>query len=438
MGWEIVVGLETHAQLLDQEQAFLRRLDRVRRRAEHPGLRGRPRAARHAAGTQPRRGRARDPLRPRGRARTINRRSVFARKNYFYPDLPKGYQISQYETPDRAGRRNRDSIARQDGEKTSASPGRTWKRTPANRCTRTFQRHERHRPQPRRHAACSRSCPNPICAAAGSRRLRKGVAHAGASGSASATATCRRDPSAAMPTFRCGKRATASSARAARSRTSTPSASWSRRSSSKRSARSRCLKDGGSIEQETRLFDPDRNETRSMRTKEDAQDYRYFPDPDLLPLDVSESLLAEILAGLSELPHAMRERFVREYKLAAYDAGLMTSSKGIATFFEDAVRLTMGMGKGVLGMHNKEPVTSRVAKLCCNWIGGELSAALNASNIEVEKSPLSPAMLAGLLARILDGTISGKTAKEVFGALWNREASTADEIIAKSGLKQIE
>ncbi len=434
VSWEIVVGIETHAQLLTRSKQFsgastaFGAAPNTQASAVDlalPGVLPVPNraAVEHAI---------RFGLAVNG---TINRRSVFARKNYFYPDLPKGYQISQYEAPIVQGGELR--IPLKDGEKTI-------------RITRAHLEEDAGKSLHEAFHGMSgidlNRAGTPLLEIVSEPDLR-GAQEAVAYAKALHTLVvwigiC--DGNMQEGSFRCDANVSV------------------RRTGSTSSLGTRCeiknlnsfrfmeqaiefeahrqieiVEGGGKIEQETRLYDPERNETRSMRTKEDAQDYRYFPDPDLLPLDVSESLLAEILAGLSELPHAMRERFVREYKLSAYDAALMTSSKGIAAFFEDAVRLTMGMGKVVLGMHNKEPVTSGVAKLCCNWIGGELSAALNASNIEVEKSPLSPAMLAGLLARILDGTISGKTAKEVFGALWNKEASTADEVIARRGLKQL-
>jgi len=171
--------------------------------------------------------------------------------------------------------------------------------------------------------------------------------------------------------------------------------------------------------QETRLYDPDRDETRSMRSKEEAHDYRYFPDPDLLPLVVGEALIEDIRASLPELPEAKRERYEGEWGLSAYDAVTLTQSRELAAYFED-----------VVARPNVEP------KLAANWVMGEVSAALNRSDLEVTASPVSSAALAGLLARIRDNTISGKLAKDVFDAMWAGEGS-ADEIIEKKGLKQI-
>ena len=179
------------------------------------------------------------------------------------------------------------------------------------------------------------------------------------------------------------------------------------------------LEDGGRIVQETRLYDPDRDETRSMRSKEEANDYRYFPDPDLLPLVVDEVFLDQARATMPELPQAMRERFVSDYGLSAYDADILTASRELAAYFEDATA-TLG----------------EEAKLCANWIMGDLSAQLNKEGFEITNSPIAAGQLAGLLKRIVDGTISGKIAKEVFAAMWAGEGD-ADAIIAAKGLKQV-
>ena len=179
------------------------------------------------------------------------------------------------------------------------------------------------------------------------------------------------------------------------------------------------IEDGGRVIQETRLYDPDRDQTRPMRSKEDAADYRYFPDPDLLPLEISIGLIDRIRAGLPELPAAMRERIVRDYGLPANDAAGLTASRGLALYFER--------------------VANNVAdkKAAANWIMGELSAALHADSVEVENCPVSAEELAILINRIGDGTINGKTAKELFALLWKREAISVDAVIEARGLKQI-
>jgi aspartyl-tRNA(Asn)/glutamyl-tRNA(Gln) amidotransferase subunit B len=179
------------------------------------------------------------------------------------------------------------------------------------------------------------------------------------------------------------------------------------------------LEDGGRIVQETRLYDSDRNETRSMRSKEEANDYRYFPDPDLLPLAVSDEYIEQVRAALPELPPAKRARFVSQFGLPDYDAGALTAARELADYFEATVAALGGE-----------------AKLVANWLMGELSAALNKNDLDITSSPVGSSQLAGLLRRIHDGTISGKIAKEVFEAMWNGEGD-ADAIIEARGLKQI-
>jgi aspartyl-tRNA(Asn)/glutamyl-tRNA(Gln) amidotransferase subunit B len=179
------------------------------------------------------------------------------------------------------------------------------------------------------------------------------------------------------------------------------------------------IEDGGTVVQETRLFDPERNETRSMRSKEDAMDYRYFPDPDLLPLAIEREWIDAVARAMPELPGAMRERFVRDYGLPEYDASVLTSSKSTAAYYE--------------------AVAAAVAdrKVAANWLMGEVAAALNAAQIDIAEAPVGAAQLAGLISRVLDGTINNKTAKEVFAALWAREGESADAIIEARGLRQI-
>jgi aspartyl-tRNA(Asn)/glutamyl-tRNA(Gln) amidotransferase subunit B len=179
------------------------------------------------------------------------------------------------------------------------------------------------------------------------------------------------------------------------------------------------LEAGGQVVQETRLYDPDRGETRSMRSKEEANDYRYFPDPDLLPLVIAESTIADVRASMPELPDEKAARFVAEHGLSAYDAGVLTASRELADYYETVVARLGGE-----------------SKLAANWVMGELSGALNKDNLDVAQSRIGAPALAALLARILDGTISGKIAKDVFEAMW-REGRAADEIIEARGLRQI-
>jgi aspartyl-tRNA(Asn)/glutamyl-tRNA(Gln) amidotransferase subunit B len=179
------------------------------------------------------------------------------------------------------------------------------------------------------------------------------------------------------------------------------------------------IEGGGKVTQETRLYDPDRGETRPMRSKEEANDYRYFPDPDLLPLELDDAFIEDIRKGLPELPDAKAARFAAEHGLSEYDAGVLTASREIAAYYEAVVA---GLGG--------EP------KLAANWVMGELSGFLNRDGLEIGASPVSAAALAGLLKRIGDGTISGKLAKDVFEAMW-AEKKPADAIIEAKGLRQI-
>ncbi len=179
------------------------------------------------------------------------------------------------------------------------------------------------------------------------------------------------------------------------------------------------LESGGKIIQETRLYDAERDETRSMRAKEEANDYRYFPDPDLLPVMITAEEIEAVRATLPELPAQMRQRLVNDYGLSDYDANLLTSSPQMAQYFERLVATVGGE-----------------AKQCANWITGDLAKALNRDGLDVAQSPVDAVALGGLIKRIVDNTISGKIAKQVFDAMWSGEGS-ADDVIAAKGLKQI-
>nr|WP_294865729.1 Asp-tRNA(Asn)/Glu-tRNA(Gln) amidotransferase subunit GatB [uncultured Pseudogulbenkiania sp.] len=178
------------------------------------------------------------------------------------------------------------------------------------------------------------------------------------------------------------------------------------------------LEDGGKVQQATVLFDPDSGETRMMRSKEDAHDYRYFPDPDLLPVRIESAQIEAIRAEMPELPDAMQARFVAEFGVSGYDAGLLTSSRALATYFETVAKVS---GQG---------------KLAANWVNGEIAARLNRDGKEIGDCPIAAERLSGLIARIADGTLSSKLAKQVFEAMWDSELS-ADAIIERDGLKQV-
>ena len=179
------------------------------------------------------------------------------------------------------------------------------------------------------------------------------------------------------------------------------------------------IEDGGKIHQATVLFDADKGTTHAMRSKEEAHDYRYFPDPDLLPLDISEAWKEQLRATLPELPEAKRSRYVKDFGLSSYDAGILTSSRELADFFEAALHNVPGQ-----------------AKTCANWIIGEVSAQLNRDGLDIVQCPISPQQLGAMLIRIADGTISNSGAKEVFRTMWS-EGGDADVIIEAKGLKQV-
>jgi len=179
------------------------------------------------------------------------------------------------------------------------------------------------------------------------------------------------------------------------------------------------LENGGKIQQATILFDPDKGTTHAMRSKEDAHDYRYFPDPDLLPLEISPQWIEEVRATLPELPHAKQTRYVNDLGLSAYDASILTASREMADFFEAALNEISGQ-----------------AKLCANWLIGEVSAQINRDGLEMAQCPITPQQLGGMLKRIADSTISNAGGKEVFRAMWS-EGGNADAIIEAKGLKQV-
>jgi len=184
------------------------------------------------------------------------------------------------------------------------------------------------------------------------------------------------------------------------------------------------IEDGGTVVQETRLYDPDKRETRSMRSKEDAHDYRYFPDPDLMPLVIEREWVERVKAEMPELPVAIQQRLVDQYGVTPYDAVVLTSSKAMAAYYE-AVVAKIGAAQ---------------AKVAANWMMGEVSSLLNREDLDIADSPVSATQLAQLLQRIADGTISNKIAKEIFVAIRDEKATdeaAADRIIEAKGLKQI-
>ena len=416
MNWEVVIGLETHAQLSTQSKIFsgastaFGAAPNTQASVIDVALPGSlPVLNKGAVERAIRFGLA--------IGATINRRSIFARKNYFYPDLPKGYQISQFEIP-----------VVQGGKIAIVSPTRG---EIAIQLTRAHLEED-----------AGKSLHEDFHGMSGIDLNRAGtplleiVSEPEMSSADEAVAYAKAlhslvrwidicDGNMQEGSFRCD--ANVSVRR--------PGAPLGTRREIKNLNSFRflqqaieyeikwqieTLEDGGKIQQATVLFDPNSGQTRVMRLKEDAHDYRYFPDPDLLPLEISEAWLEEVHAHMPLLQEEVSDKFMNEYDLTPYQARTLTSSRELAEYFESAAR-------------NSD---SKVAQLCANWISGNLSAQLNEENLDILQSRISAVQLRGLADRIADGTISGKMAKEVFDAMWAGEGS-ADEIIGRRGLKQI-
>ena len=342
-------------------------------------------------------------------------RSVFARKNYFYPDLPKGYQISQYELPI-VGIGHMD-IELEDGSIKRIGVTRAHLEEDAGKSL-----HEDFQGQtgidlnragtPLLEIVSEPDMRNAKEAVAYMKKLHALVRYLGVcdGNMQEGSFRCDANVSVRRPGAEFGTRAEIKNLN---------SFKFIERAINHEVERQiDIIESGGKVVQETRLYDPDRNETRSMRSKEDANDYRYFPDPDLLPVELTPEFIEAVRATLPELPNAKKVRFMDAYKLSAYDADMLTQSRDVADYFE-AVAQACGD-----------------AKLAANWVNGELAAALNRAGIELADVPVTADAFAGLLKRILDNTISGKIAKEVFDAMWNGEGD-ADTVIDKKGLKQI-
>jgi aspartyl-tRNA(Asn)/glutamyl-tRNA(Gln) amidotransferase subunit B len=413
--WEIVIGLETHAQLSTASKIFsgastaFGAPPNTQASAVDIALPGvLPVANRGAVERAIRFGLA-------VRA-TVNRRSVFARKNYFYPDLPKGYQISQYEIP-----------VVQGGEVAIVSPTRGEIRV---RLTRAHLEEDAgkslHEDFHGQTGIDLNRAGTPLLEIVSEPDLRssaEAVAYAKAlHGLVRWIGIC--DGNMQEGSFRCDANV---SVRRAGEPLGTRceiknlnSFRFLERAIDFEARRQiDLIEDGGTVVQETRLYDPDRNETRSMRSKEDAHDYRYFPDPDLPPLAIDEAWIERVRASMPELPERMKQRFVEQYALPASDAALLTQSREMAAYYEQAVRAFGGEAKTV-----------------ANWMLGEVSAALNRAEIDIDRIPVPPSGLAALLKRIADRTISHKLAKDVLDAMWAGEGD-ADAIIDRRGLRQI-
>ena len=418
--WEVVIGLETHAQLQTQSKIFS--------------------GAATAFGAEPNRQACAVDIALPGVLPVLNReavacaikfglavsaeiapRSVFARKNYFYPDLPKGYQISQYEIP----------VVLGGGLDIRVSHGGTATEKTV-RLTRAHLEED-----------AGKSLHEDFHGKTGIDLNRAGtplleiVTEPDMCSSAEAVAYAKAlhslvtwigicDGNMQEGSFRCD--ANVSVRR--------PGAPLGTRREIKNLNSFRFMQqaidyeinwqineieEGRQIQQATVLFNPDSGETRAMRSKEDAHDYRYFPDPDLLPLEITPAWIAEVKARMPELPGAMKARFEAEFGLSSYDALTLTATRAVAQFFEDCVAAA-----------GKES-----AKTCANWVMGELAARLNRDERDIVDSPVSAGQLAGMVRRVADGTLSSKLAKEVFEALWTGEATDADAVIELRGLKQV-
>ena len=415
MEWETVIGLEVHVQLLTKSKLFSGAAAQYGAEPNTqacvvdlalPGVL--PVMNREAARMAVKLGLA--------LGATVSPRSVFARKNYFYPDLPKGYQISQYELPVVSQGKLKIEV---DGKEKIVGVTRAHLEEDAGKSL-----HEDF------HGLTG------IDLNRAGTPLLEVVSEPDMRSSKEAVAYLKKlhslvtyleicDGNMQEGSFRCdanvsvrpkgqkefGTRAEIKNVNSFR---------FVEKAIEYEVARQiELIENGGTVVQETRLYDSAKHETRSMRSKEEAHDYRYFPDPDLLPLVIEESFIREVEKTLPELPDAKSERFQRDYKLSAYDAGVLTATRAMASYYEQVVS-----------------ESGADAKIAANWIAGELSGLLNRDNKEIDASPVSVSMMAGLLKRMADNTISGKIAKEVLEAMWNGEGD-ADTVIAKKGLKQI-
>jgi len=419
--WEVVIGIETHAQLATASKIFS--------------------GASTAFGAAPNTQACAVDLALPGVLPVLNRktvdcairfglaidaevaqRSVFARKNYFYPDLPKGYQISQFELPVVVGGKITVQVGQ--GEKVYEKVVRLTRAHLEEDAGKSL-----HEDFHGKSGIDLNRAGTPLLEIVSEPDMRssdEAVAYAKALHALVCwIGIC--DGNMQEGSFRCDANVSV------RPR---GQAEFGMRREIKNLNSFRFLKEaidyevqwqineieeGRGIQQATVLFDPETGETRMMRSKEDAHDYRYFPDPDLLPLVISADWIARVKSELPELPGQMRQRFIDDLGLSAYDATTLTASQEMAGYFESTV--------AVAGKANAKP--------CANWVMVDLAARLNKDAREMTGSPVSPVQLAGLVRRIADGTISNNIAKKVFEALWNGEGATADEIIDKQGLRQI-
>jgi aspartyl-tRNA(Asn)/glutamyl-tRNA(Gln) amidotransferase subunit B len=348
---------------------------------------------------------------------TVAPRSVFARKNYFYPDLPKGYQISQYELPivehgelfiaDSEGNEKRIGITRahleEDAGKSTHEGLGKYSGIDLNRAG-----------TPLLEIVSEPDLRSAQEAVAYMRKIHSIVRYLGIS-----------DGNMQEGSFRCDANVSVRPRGQEEFGTRTELKNLNsfrfveRAINFEIERQIEVIEDGGEVVQETRLYDASKDETRPMRSKEEANDYRYFPDPDLLPVEIDAAFIEAVRQTLPELPDAKRHRFIGEYGIRADDADILTASRALADYFEEVVAASQAKPQGA-----------------ANFVVGDVMGALNKAGLGIEDSPVSAEAVAGLLDRIKDNTISGKIAKEVFEAMWAGEGS-ADEIIDARGLKQI-
>jgi aspartyl-tRNA(Asn)/glutamyl-tRNA(Gln) amidotransferase subunit B len=415
MQWETVIGLEIHAQLATRSKIFSGASTAYGAEPNtqaclvdlgYPGVL--PVLNREAVVMAARFGMAVD-------ARVASR-SVFARKNYFYPDLPKGYQISQLELPIVAG--GHIDLSLEDGTEKRIGITRAHLEEDAGKSLHENIEGKTGIDLNRAGTPLLEIVSEPELSSAKEavnymRRIHQLVRYLGISDGNMQEGSFRCDANISVRPKgqqELGTRAELKNLNSFRFIEKAINFEIERQIE--------LIEDGGKVVQETRLYDSVRDETRPMRSKEEANDYRYFPDPDLLPVEISEEFLSAVRDTMPELPQAKAERFAGQYGLKSADIEVLTASRATADYFE-AVATNLGE-----------------AKLAANWVSGELGAALNRDNLDIADSKVDAGALAGLLKRIQDNTISGKIAKDVFTVMWE-EGGDADSIIDSKGLKQI-
>ena len=418
--WEVVIGIETHAQLQTRSKIFsgssiaFGAEPNVQANAVDIALPGvLPVLNKGAVECAIRFGLAVDGA--------VAPKSVFARKNYFYPDLPKGYQISQFELPVVVGGKVTIQVGQGDNlsEKIVNLTRAHLEEDAGKSLHEDFHGKSgidlNRAGTPLLEIVTEPDMRSSAEAVAYAKALHALVRWIGICDGNMQEGSFRCDANVSVRRFGgpLGTRREIKNLNSFRfmQQAIDYEVQWQIAE----------IEDGRAIQQATVLFDPDTGETRSMRSKEDAHDYRYFPDPDLLPLIIDREWVDRTRASMPELPVTKRDRFVADYALSVYDATALTASLEVANFFEATVAIA---GKAS-------------AKPCANWVTVDLAARLNKEGKDIGESPVSAAQLGGLVVRIADNTISNNIAKKVFEALWNGEGSTADEVIDKQGLKQI-